>query len=67
MTGAVTTPKQTDLKKDLTCMIDCVKVQPHLFIPYLATIWAFLDLFEPFQSCFWSWAQVQNLFEDLHV
>ena len=31
-------PNKADIKKDLTCMIDCVKIQTHLFVFNLATI-----------------------------
>ena len=41
-------------------MIDCMKVQTHLFILNVASIGAFLALFGPFRSYFWSWGQVQK-------
>ena len=31
-TGASTNPKKADLEKDFNCMIDFVKVQPHIFV-----------------------------------
>ena len=65
MTGASKNPKKLTLKKDYTCMIDCVKVQPHLLVFNLATDGVFLGLFGPFLGCFWSCSQVQKLFLDL--
>ena len=62
MTGASTNPKKMTLKKDLTCMIDCLKVQTHLFVFNLATIRAFFALFGPFRSYLWSLGQVQKPF-----
>ena len=35
-TGASTNPKKADLEKDVNCMIDFVKVQPHIFVFNLA-------------------------------
>ena len=43
-------------------MIDCVKVQPHLFVSNLATIGAFLALLGPFRNYFWSLGKVVGLF-----
>ena len=42
-------PKKADFEKDLNCMIDCVKVQPHLSFK-LAIIGAFFALFGPFAA-----------------
>ena len=48
MTGASTNPKKLTIKKYLTCMVDCVRVQPHLFVFNSTTIGAFFALFLPF-------------------
>ena len=39
--------EKADLKKDLTCMIDCVKVQPHLFVLIRPKLGPFLYFFDP--------------------
>ena len=58
MTGA-------DFKKDLNCMIDCVKVQPHVLFIIRPQLGPFLVLFCILLSYFWGWGQVQKLFWDL--
>ena len=64
MTGALTNTKKLTLKKDLNCLIDCVKVQPHI----LFLIWPQLGPFFTFWSLpsnFFGWGQVQKPFWDL--
>ena len=61
MTGASTNRKKLTLKKDLTCIIDCVKLKP-FFVFSLVTIRAFFGTFGPFLSYFWSWCKIQKLF-----
>ena len=43
-------------------MIDCVKVQTHLFVFNWDTIGTFLALFLPLRSNLWSWGEVQKFF-----
>ena len=49
-----TKTQKADFEKDFNCMIDFVKVQPHLFVFNSATIRAFFALFGPFGAKFGS-------------
>ena len=52
MTGASTKPKKLTLKKDLTCMINCVKVRPYLLLLIWSQLGPLEPLLDPFGAVF---------------
>ena len=63
MTGASANPKKLTLEKDLNYIIDCVKLQPNLFVFNLATIKACFALFGPFRAIFGVGVKFKNFFK----